>query len=59
MPQIVTHLFGPEIPKTSRPSKERLIRKWIQEGRLQARWIKRGLYGVRPAHLAILKDAKR
>jgi len=56
VPEIAKYILGSEIHAASRASNERLVRKWIQTGRLTARKLKRGLYSIAVAHLEILKD---
>lgn len=59
VPEIAKYLFGSKIYEAGRKSSERLVRKWIQEGRIPARRTKRGLYTIRTSHLEILKDVHR
>jgi hypothetical protein len=59
VPELATFLFGPKIIETGKASAERLNRKWIEEGRIPARRLKRGLYSIRTSHLELLKDIHR
>ena len=59
VPGIAKYIFGTKIHETRPGSNERLIRKWIQNGRITAKKIKRGLYSIRTSHLEILKNANQ
>jgi hypothetical protein len=59
VPEITKYIFGSKIHGASRDSSERLVRKWIQEGRISAKRTKRGLYTVRTSDLEILKDVNQ
>ena len=59
VPEIAKYILGPKIHKESAASSDRLIRKWISDGKLIVTKIKHGLYAVRTAHLEILKETNR
>ena len=59
VPEIAKYIFGTKIRETHPGSNERLIRKWLQNGRITAKKVKRGLYSIRTSHLEILKNANR
>ena len=59
VPEIAKYILGPKIHKESAASSDRLIRKWISDGKLIVTKIKHGLYAVRAAHLEILKVTNR